>query len=198
MESSPNINPNPRPMENALKTVFFACLLALGACRSVPDSNPPEDGAPAVQPDGLTVDQVLDDWHLAASQVDADRYLGFLAESSVFLGTDPGERWDKVQFSAYVDHYFNGENTGWTYRPSQRMVSFGPDGKIAWFDELLDNDRYGVLRGTGVLHLHEEGWRIVHYSMTFAVPNGLTAGLRQLLDQAKGAVPEAAVEEAAE
>ncbi|MCA9002937.1 MAG: nuclear transport factor 2 family protein, partial [Planctomycetes bacterium] len=51
-----------------------------------------------------------------------------------------------------------------------------------WFDERLENAGYGVLRGTGVLHKEAAGWRIVHYSMTFAVPNSKVKGLVKLLD----------------
>ncbi|MDF1836371.1 MAG: nuclear transport factor 2 family protein [Planctomycetota bacterium] len=179
-----------------MKIVLLLSLLALAACQSATKENMSQETSPSTSSDGLTVDQVVDDWHQAASDVDADRYLGYLAEESVFLGTDPGERWDKTQFSAYVEHYFKDLNRGWTYRPSQRMVSFGPDGKTAWFDELLDHDRYGVLRGTGVLQRKATGWRIVHYSMTFAVPNGLVDGLRQLLDQAEETASEEGVEPA--
>ena len=158
-----------------MKTVLILssfALVACLACQSAPKGGGPTEPAAPISADGLTVDQVLDDWHLAASEVDADRYLGFLAEDSIFLGTDPGERWDKAQFTGYVDHYFKNENRGWTYRPSERNVSFAPNGRLAWFDERLDNDRVGALRGTGVLELQNSGWRILHYSMTFAIPNG--------------------------
>jgi ketosteroid isomerase-like protein len=127
----------------------------------------------------------MDDWHRAASEVDADRYLGYLAEESVFLGTDPSERWDKEQFSAYVEHYFKDLKRGWTYHPSERQVRYSSDGKLAWFDERLENAGYGVLRGSGVLHLEAAGWRIVHYSMTFAVPNAKVKQMVQLLGLAE-------------
>ena len=48
---------------------------------------------------------------------------------------------------------------------------FSEDGTVAWIDERLDNEHYGELRGTGVLQMEGSDWKIVHYSMTFPIPN---------------------------
>ena len=44
---------------------------------------------------------------------------------------------------------------------------------MAWFDEVLDNDAYGALRGSGVLSRRGAGgaWKIEQYVLSFAVPN---------------------------
>ena len=163
-----------------MKLALFLCLLTLVACQSAqlgPDSG---DELPVV-PDGLNVDEVMDAWHAAAAEVNAELYLGYMSSDSVFLGTDPGERWSKAEFSAYVEHYFTDLKRGWEYLPSQRHVTYSPDSKIAWLDERLENKGYGVLRGTGVLQLERAGWRILHYSMTFAVPNGKVQEMVTLL-----------------
>lgn len=115
---------------------------------------------------------VLDDWHAAAAEADRDRYLGHFTADAVFLGTDPKERWDLATFTAYVDEYF--PQGGWTYEASQRHVVVGPHGRVAWFDEVLTNDKYGALRGTGALRRDGGSWRIAHYSMTFTIPNDLS------------------------
>ncbi len=155
-----------------VKTLLILCLLSLvAACQSMGDSNTASQTPNPEDSDGLSVDEVMDAWHKAASEADADRYLGYMAADSVFLGTDPGERWSKTEFTAYVQHYFNDLGRGWTYLPSQRNVTYNSSQEIAWFDERLENAGYGVLRGTGILQLLPEGWRILHYSMTFAVPN---------------------------
>lgn len=117
------------------------------------------------------VEEVLDDWHLAASEVDAARYLAHLSADARFLGTDAGERWNRETFVSYVNHYFVGQKRGWTYHPRDRHIDVSSDGNVAWFDELLDNDGYGELRGTGVLRRVGDVWRISQYSMTFTVPN---------------------------
>ncbi|MFT5199799.1 MAG: hypothetical protein ACI87O_002473 [Planctomycetota bacterium] len=183
------------PRRPAVKTVLLTCLLTLVACQSAPKGDAALAAAMPGAPDGLSVNEVMDDWHKAAADVDADRYLGYLAAESVFLGTDPSERWDKGQFSAYVEHYFMDLKRGWTYQPSQRQVTFSTDESIAWFDERLENAGYGVLRGSGVLNLQPEGWRIVHYSMTFAVPNAKVEEMVTLLGLAQG---QPAAEETAE
>src|SRR5438067_6674996 len=38
------------------------------------------------------INQVLDDWHDAASKADEERYFGHFANGAVFLGTDATER----------------------------------------------------------------------------------------------------------
>ena len=119
------------------------------------------------------VERALDDFHNAASKADFDRYFGHFAEEGVFLGTDPEERWTVEQFKAYAKpHFAKGE--GWTYTPIERHVVLAPCGRIAWFDEKLSNDKYGLCRGTGVLTFdHSGAWRIRHYSLTFLIGNGV-------------------------
>jgi ketosteroid isomerase-like protein len=119
------------------------------------------------------VNHVLDDWHRAASKADEARYFGHLAEDAVFLGTDATERWTKEEFIAFVHPYFS-KGQGWTYMPRDRHVMISSDRGLAWFDERLDNDKYGELRGTGVLRNENGVWKIVHYSMVFPIPNEVT------------------------
>jgi hypothetical protein len=38
---------------------------------------------------------------------------------------------------------------------------------------MLDNDSYGECRGTGVLLLTEQGWKISQYHLTIPIPNAL-------------------------
>lgn len=113
----------------------------------------------------------IDAWHAAAASGDFGAYFGRMTRDAVFLGTDAGERWTRAEFEAFARPYFNGVEA-WTYRPRDRRLMFSADGRTGWFDELLDHDRYGELRGTGVVRRDERGaWRIAHYSLTFTVPN---------------------------
>jgi len=116
--------------------------------------------------------RVVDDWHAAAATGDAVRYLGHMSDDAVFLGTDGTERWDLAQFRAYVEVHMS-PGKGWVYVPSERglVVTEGVD--IAWFDERLASEGYGELRGTGVLRRKDDSWSLVHYSMTFTVPNDI-------------------------
>jgi hypothetical protein len=94
--------------------------------------------------------KVLNSFHQAAASADGDKYFSLLSDDAVFLGTDASERWSKVQFSTYATPYFS-KGKGWTYLPRERHVAFSSAGSVAWFDELLDNEKYGECRGTGVL-----------------------------------------------
>jgi hypothetical protein len=136
--------------------------------------------APAPVPDAIpdssveAVARVLDDWHAAASEADEEHYFEQFAADGVFLGTDASERWTVEQFRAYAHPHF-ASGRGWTYVPSDRHVFFSADGRLAWFDEKLENEKYGQLRGTGVLRWVEGRWKLAHYSMSFTIPNEITS-----------------------
>ena len=112
----------------------------------------------------------LDVWHSAADTGDFISYFDSMTDDAIFLGTDETERWNKEQFMGYAREPFS-DGHGWTYTPRDRFIRFADDRKTAWVDEVLDHDKYGVLRGTAVLELHGEDWKIAHYSLTFLVPN---------------------------
>ncbi len=117
---------------------------------------------------------VLDTLHGAAARADADAYFGLYTPDAVFIGTDVSERWTLAQFRAYAAPIF-AQGRGWTYtlRPGTRHIAVAPDGRTAWFDEVLDSASYGTSRGTGVLVLTPQGWRIAQYHLTFPIPNDL-------------------------
>jgi ketosteroid isomerase-like protein len=151
---------------------FLAGWVIVGACRSsntVPASDPGAERA---------IVEVLDDWHRAASVADGARYLGHMSDDAVFLGTDASERWTLPAFRAFCEPYF-AKGTGWTYEPRERHVRV--DGELAWFDERLWNEKYGECRGTGVLRRERGEWKIVHYSLTFPVPNELAGDVVKLI-----------------
>ncbi|MBN8646275.1 MAG: nuclear transport factor 2 family protein, partial [Planctomycetes bacterium] len=119
---------------------------------------------------------VLDDFHDAASKADESRYFAHFAPEGVFLGTDATERWTVPQFRAYAKpHFDNGK--GWTYRSTARVITIcpvnTPGAEVAWFDELLANDRLGVTRGSGVLRRIDGVWRIAQYNLSIPIPNDL-------------------------
>lgn len=127
---------------------------------------------------------VLDAFHDAASRADAAAYFSLFAPEGVFIGTDAGERWTVEEFKAYAKPFFD-KGKGWTYRPGLRHIDIvpgpvagGPFGgsncpEVAWFDEALENDKYGACRGTGLLRKVEGKWRICQYHLTVPVPNDL-------------------------
>jgi hypothetical protein len=114
---------------------------------------------------------VLDDLHLAASEADEARYFGHFTPNAVFLGTDATERWTVEAFRAYAHPHFEA-GKGWTYRMTERHVRVSEDGKVAWFDERLHNEKYGEVRGSGVLR-RDERWRVAQYNLSFPIPNAI-------------------------
>ena len=132
----------------------------------------PVQVAPAAEAETAPVEHTLDAMHAAASRADGEAYFATFTADGRFIGTDATERWTLPEFRAYAMPYFS-QGKGWTYRPVTRTVTIAPiDCRcVAWFDEVLDNDAYGTTRGSGVLRLTDEGWKIEQYVLSFAVPN---------------------------
>jgi ketosteroid isomerase-like protein len=131
--------------------------------------------AGAGESEAAKVEAVLDDFHAAASAADEERYFSHFAAAGVFLGTDATERWTRDEFRAFVHPYF-ARGQGWTYQPRDRHVAVSAGGGTAWFDELLDNAKYGECRGTGVLQRAAGEWKIEQYHLTIPMPNELAEG----------------------
>lgn len=117
-----------------------------------------------------SVADVLDAYHAAASRADEVTYLGLMTADGVFLGTDGTERWQGEQWRAFVHENFS-RGRGWTYVPTARRIDVGPDGRLAWFDELLEHDRLGQCRSSGVLLKTTDGWKIAQYNLSVPIPN---------------------------
>lgn len=122
------------------------------------------------------VRNVLDNFHRAAAKADGPAYFACLAPDAIFIGTDATERWTVPQFRAFCEPYFS-KGKGWTYVAIDREVYLAPDLRTAWFDESLDNESYGNVRGSGVLRLDGERWRITQYVLSIPVPNDLAGDL---------------------
>lgn len=114
----------------------------------------------------------IDALHAAAASADGPAYFALFTPDARFIGTDSTERWSLTEFRAYAEPYF-ARGQGWTYTPVERTVTVAPIqcGCIAWFDEVLDSQSYGVTRGSGVLRKTRTGWKIEQYVLSFAVPN---------------------------
>jgi ketosteroid isomerase-like protein len=130
------------------------------------------------------VTSVLNQFHKAASEHDFQKYFGLMTADAVFIGTDATERWDVKAFKAYVKPHFE-KGRGWTYKPRTRHISFTPDRNVAWFDEILDNAKYGTCRGTGVLVKDGKDWKISQYHLTIPVPNELAEAVVKLIQAPK-------------
>ncbi len=115
---------------------------------------------------------VLDKLHGSAASASFVDYFSTFAPDGVFIGTDESETWSVEEFKAYAKPYFD-QGRGWTYTPTQRHIYFSQSGDVAWFDEMLDSQSYGVTRGTGVLEQINGKWLITQYHLTIPLPNEL-------------------------
>lgn len=120
-------------------------------------------------PDTATLDQLVDQWHKDAGSAKFEPYFAFMDESFVYLGTAPGERWNKTDFAAFSKPYFD-QGKAWDFKPSGRKWAFSADGKTAWFDENLDTWMLDC-RATGVLVRTKNSWKIVHYNLHVLIEN---------------------------
>ena len=163
----------------------LACVLA-GPLSA--QTAPAAPGKPSAE--AAAVAGVLDAFHAAASRADEKAYFGLQAPNFVFLGTDATERWDKEAFLAFARPYFS-EGKGWTFTPRDRHIDLSRDGRVAWFDELLDSATYGECRGTGALEKTEGGWKIVQYHLTIPMPNDLAKDfVARIREAKKGGAPK--------
>jgi hypothetical protein len=122
------------------------------------------------------VARILDDWHQAAANSDEARYFNHFAANGIFMGTDPAERWTVPAFRQWARPAFDGKRA-WKFKARERHIDFSPDGKTAWFDELLDTANMGLCRGSGVLIRAGKTWKIAQYNLSVPIPNPLLDGV---------------------
>jgi hypothetical protein len=112
---------------------------------------------------------MLDAFNTAAAKADYQTYFDFFAEESTFIGTDATEVWNKKEFMIWAKPYFDKKKT-WDFTSLKRNIYFSKDGKLAWFDELLDT-QMKICRGSGVLEKINGVWKVKQYVLSVTVPN---------------------------
>lgn len=127
------------------------------------------------------LDGIIDAWHLAATNADFNAYFGAMDDSFVFLGTAPGERWEKEAFSRFCKPYFD-QGKAWSFTAENRHWQFSKNGKIAWFDEDLSTWMRGC-RGSGILVKTKGEWKIAYYNLTVLIENEKIQAFIALRDQ---------------
>lgn len=115
---------------------------------------------------------VLDQLNAASAVGDGDAYFALFTPGARYVGTDASEHWDMAGFHAFADPIF-AQGRGWSFPATARTITIAPiDCRcIAWFEEKLTNASYGETRGSGVMRLTDDGWKIEQYVLSFAVPN---------------------------
>jgi ketosteroid isomerase-like protein len=115
------------------------------------------------------LNQLIDEWHLAASQANFDAYFNKMTENSIFIGTAPEERWTKKQFQNFSKPYFD-KGKAWDFKSTERNWYFSKDKKTAWFDEKLNTWMLDC-RASGVVSKIRGKWKIVFYDLHVMIEN---------------------------
>ncbi len=113
--------------------------------------------------------KTIDAWHEAAANADFDSYFKLMTEDAVFIGTDATENWQLEEFKEFSKPYFD-KGKAWSFTSLERNIYLNSNKNLAWFDEILDT-QMGLCRGSGVVVLTENGWKIKHYVLSITIPN---------------------------
>jgi len=132
----------------------------------------------------IMLNTFLDAWHKAAANADAVGYFGKMSDDAIYIGTDASEVWKKSEFEAFAKPYFD-KGKAWDFTANSRNIYLDKKQKTAWFDENLKT-WMGVCRGSGILKLTKDGWKIKHYVLSVTIHNDLIQefiGLESLLPE---------------
>ena len=112
---------------------------------------------------------IISNWHIDAANANYYNYFNRISNNGFYIGTDQSENWTKKEFQEFAKPYFDKKNT-WNFNTITRNVYFSKDKNTAWFNELLDT-WMGTCRGSGVLELEKNEWRIKQYVLSVTIPN---------------------------
>ncbi len=121
----------------------------------------------------------MDNWHLAASNADADVFFGSMADDAVYLGTQADEHWTKAEFVEFAKPYFD-RGKAWCFKPITRNVYSANSGNLFWFDESLQT-WMGICRGSGVIQVQNDFLKILQYNLTVTISNNLVHDFVELV-----------------
>lgn len=116
-----------------------------------------------------TVNTLLNNWHLAATEANYNNYFNAMDSVSVFIGTDASENWTKLQFQKFSKPYFD-KGKAWNFKVLERNMAINTSGDFVWFNELLQT-WMGTCRGSGVLEKVNNNWKIKQYVLSLTIPN---------------------------
>jgi hypothetical protein len=117
----------------------------------------------------MSLNAIINQWHIDAAKANFDNYFSITTENFIFLGTAPGERWNKNQFKEFSKPYFD-KGKAWDFKPINRSWVFSKDKKTAWFDEDL-NTWMNTCRGSGIMIKSKGKWQLAYYNLTVLIEN---------------------------
>ena len=165
--------------------IFCAFVIIISSCENTNDPISQETTLIIENKENVidSINNLIDQWHLAAANSDFDDYFSLLDSNSIFIGTDEIEIWSKNEFMNFSKPYFDN-GSAWDFKSIKRNVVLNESNEIAWFDESL-NTWMGNCRGSGVLELTRYGWKIKHYVLSLAIPNDHMIEISSLIKESK-------------
>ena len=151
---------------------MIAPFIALFLAAQTLASQAPASQTPAPTSAEAEIAAALDRLNAASSAADGPAYFSLFTPEARFIGTDATEHWTMAQFRAFAEPVF-ARGRGWSYPATERTITVAPiDCRcVAWFEEKLINASYGETRGSGVMRLTPDGWKIEQYVLSIAIPN---------------------------
>jgi hypothetical protein len=161
-----------------MKRLILACTLFLA---SLAASAQTQDAELAKQ-----VNAFVDEWHDDAAHARL-AYFDKMAKDGVYIGTDKTELWHRDEFKAWAKRFFE-RKSAWSFHATRRNVYASADKSMIWFDELLDT-QMGVCMASGVIHKTANGFEIVHYQLSMAVPNEVNSQVVKMVKEFEAKQP---------
>jgi hypothetical protein len=157
-------------MRTLMKSLVLACCLTIAGLAQAANA----DATLAKQ-----VNAFVDAWHDDAAHARM-AYFDKIAPDGVYIGTDRGELWQRDAFKAWARKFFE-RGSAWSFHATRRNVYASDDGKLVWFDELLDTPNMGHCMASGVIRRTATGFEILHYQLSIAVPNDVTTPVTKII-----------------
>lgn len=115
------------------------------------------------------INTIISEWHNNAKNANFNDFFNRISNDGYYLGTDQEEIWTKQEFKAFSKPYFDKKET-WNFKAIKRNIFYSKDKKVVWFNELLDT-WMGICRGSGILELENNEWKIKQYILSVTIPN---------------------------
>jgi hypothetical protein len=164
-----------------MKRLFIAlCLMLASVAASAQQADPALARA---------VNAFVDSWHDDAAHARL-AYFEKMAPDAVYIGTDKHELWHRDEFKAWAKKFFD-RGSAWSFKAVRRNVYASPDGSFIWFDEILDTPNMGPCMASGVIRKTAKGFEILHYQLSFAIPNELAGQVTKLVQESESKQPAA-------
>jgi hypothetical protein len=161
-----------------MKRLILACSLFFASLAAFAQT---QDAALARQ-----VNAFVDEWHDDAAHARL-AFFDKIAKDGVYIGTDKTELWHRDEFKTWAKRFFE-RKSAWAFHPIRRNVYASGDKSMIWFDELLDT-QMGTCMASGVIRKTAQGFEIVHYQLSMAVPNEVNAQAVKLIKEFEAKQP---------